>query len=66
MGATRRQKHRYRAFVRAARAWKAGYPHEARVIIDDAGLGKYWPQFMAELLRQARAGYNTAIERYIV
>ena len=57
---------RYRAFVRAAQAWKAGYPHQAWEIITRAGLSAHWPQFQAELLRQARQDYRVAIERYYV
>ena len=57
---------RYRAFHRAAVAWKGGYPHQAWEIITQAGYGAHWGQFMAECLRQARADYTVALERYFV
>ena len=57
---------RYRAFHRAAVAWRAGYPHQAWEIITEAGYGNHYAQFVRECLHQARQDYQVAIERYFV
>jgi hypothetical protein len=56
---------RYRVFVRAARAWQAGYPHQAWEIVQRAGLGQHWPRLMAALLADARGHYKTTMGRFV-
>lgn len=48
---------RVRAFNRAARAWRAGYPHQALEILRAAGLEGHWPEFRDQALRRARERY---------
>ena len=57
---------RYRVFLNAARAWKAGYPHQAWEIVQKAGYGQHWPRLQAALLAQAKDGYVMAMRRYTV
>jgi hypothetical protein len=58
----RKQLDRYRVFLHAAHAWRAGYPHQAWEIINRAGLAKHWPSFQAAVIAQARTRFRTAIE----
>jgi hypothetical protein len=49
---------RYRALVRAARAWDAGKPHQAWEILAGAGFTRdEWRVFQSEAVRRARSRY---------
>lgn len=64
--ASRGTRHPSRGYVRfvlnrAAREHNAGKPHRAWEIIDAAGLGEYYPIFLREGLRAARANFQARI-----
>jgi len=47
-----------RARVRAATAYLNGRPHEALMILDQAGLRAEWPTFIRAAHRRARQEYE--------
>ena len=54
---------RYRTLVRAAREWEAGRPHQALMILDEAGMRALWPQFVRVATAHARKRFTRAITR---
>src|SRR5262245_13362695 len=53
-----------RARQRAARAWRAGQPHRALEIMEEAGLRDEWPVFVRVAARTARARYERRMSTY--